>query len=141
MRALRVFFAILMLGVLLSACNKNPKPNKQENKEQVSERVDLHTQELEKKLDENHELCLKGKENINACVKVGDILYDLKRYEDAAHAYDQICVAAQNIQACLKLAKMLENGVGVPENYEAAQNIYRTACYRGDKPSCKKVKD
>mgnify|MGYP004494189885 CR=1 FL=1 len=64
-----------------------------------------------------------------------------ERYNDAAHAYNQICVAAQHIPACLKLAKMLENGIGVPKDREAAQSIYRTACYRGDKPSCKKVKE
>lgn len=138
MRALKVFFTILMLGVLLSACNKNPKPSKPTNE---AEHKDSHTQELEKKLDEYDALCVQGKENINACVQVAEILYDLERYNDAAHAYNQICVAAQHIPACLKLAKMLENGVGVPKDREAAQSIYRTACYRGDKPSCKKVKE
>ena len=148
MRNLRVFFVFLALAVFMAGCNKQPAKQNQNigikdviGNEEYKEDKKTSKDDIEKMLDQYDEACMQGPQNINACMQEANLLYEIKRYNDAAHAYDQLCVATQHIPACLKLAAMLEDGVGVAKNHEAAQKIYRVACYRGDKPSCKKIKE
>lgn len=78
--------------------------------------------------------------DVNACMSVANMLFANKQYSEAAGAYDQICSGLQHIPACLQLAKMFEDGLGVVKNTSIAKDIYEKACYSGDKPSCSKMK-
>lgn len=77
-------------------------------------------------------------DDVESCQEAADFLYKNGYYKEAALSYDDTCRFYQYIPACLKLAKMFEKGQGVTKSKINAQDIYRRACYMGDKPSCSK---
>ncbi|RAZ53870.1 SEL1-like repeat protein [Campylobacter hyointestinalis] len=76
-----------------------------------------------------------------SCKKLGDYFYDQAKYGDAANVYDYTCAKFWYIPACLRLAYMFKNGTGVEKNESIARDIYKRACYNGDKNSCDLAKN
>ncbi len=142
MTKIHLFAALLAGALALGGCaasnsnlNKNGAYSGTESSNLSAEQraVRINADENFKRLndacDENHkEICMDA------------AAYLESKGEDAFAAwyYDQTCSHFQYVPACLKLASMLETGRGVKRNPVAAQDIYKKACYTGDKESCKK---
>ncbi|CZE47092.1 sel1 repeat family protein [Campylobacter geochelonis] len=74
--------------------------------------------------------------SIADCAYKGDKFYNQGDFRSAIYAYDTNC-ARQDVNSCLKMAKMFEKGEGVSVSKAAALDIYERACYSGNTPSCK----
>ena len=73
-------------------------------------------------------------------MQVAGTLYNKGYYTEAVAAYDALCSKLQHLKACLILADMFDDGLGVVKSSATAKEIWQKACYNGDKDSCKKMK-
>ena len=96
------------------------------------------SQAEQKQLEALDNSCVAG--NVDACMQVAGTLYNKGYYTEAAAAYDALCSKLQHLKACLILADMFDNGLGVAKSSTTAKEIWQKACYNGDKDSCKKMK-
>ncbi|CUU85272.1 Sel1 repeat-containing protein [Campylobacter hyointestinalis subsp. hyointestinalis] len=127
----KTIFSISALFVfVLSGCSAKKNSTLVKN-----ETIDTRDTLLQTKLTND---CKAG--NKVSCKELGDYFYDQAKYGDAANVYDYTCAKFWYIPACLRLAYMFENGTGVEKNESIARDIYKRACYNGDKESCKKIR-
>ena len=96
------------------------------------------SQAEQKQLEALDNSCVAG--NVDACMQVAGTLYNKGYYTEAAAAYDALCSKLQHLKACLILADMFDDGLGVVKSSATAKEIWQKACYNGDKDSCKKMK-
>ena len=92
----------------------------------------------QKQLEALDNSCVAG--NVDACMQVAGTLYNKGYYTEAVAAYDALCSKLQHLKACLILADMFDDGLGVVKSSTTAKEIWQKACYNGDKDSCKKMK-
>lgn len=128
-----------------------------ENKELIEDEIEqkeadikkLEQEETEKTTDQNNMKDIKEAENLKSncengskesCLQYGNYLYGKDDFIGAASVYNATCSHFQYVQACIKLAGMFENGVGVEKNIATAKDIYTRACYSGNSFGCKKMK-
>ena len=78
--------------------------------------------------------CQKG--IVNACVKMGEINYNKKKYGEAAKYFYEAC-GMKSPDGCHFAAFITEKGYGVERNAKVALRIYSKACELGDNVSCK----
>lgn len=134
----KFYLLFALLGVVFLGCEQ-PKTTANIPAQSVAS-SSSHTisQAEQKQLEALDSSCVSG--NIDACMQVAGTLYHKGHYAEAARAYDALCAKLQHLKACLILADMFDNGLGVNKNKQTAKEIWQKACYNGDKDSCKKMK-
>ena len=132
----KFYLLFALLGVVFLGCEQ-PKTtaNIQAPGTSSSHTISQAEQEQLEALDSS---CIAG--NVDACMQVAGTLYNKGYYTEAAAAYDALCSKLQHLKACLILADMFDNGLGVAKSSTTAKEIWQKACYNGDKDSCKKMK-
>ncbi|MDY4450804.1 MAG: hypothetical protein SPE37_01580 [Campylobacter sp.] len=132
----KFYLLFALLGVVFLGCEQ-PKTtaNIQAPGTSSSRTISQAEQEHLEALDSS---CVAG--NIDACMQVAGTLYNKGYYTEAVAAYDALCSKLQHLKACLILADMFDNGLGVAKSSTTAKEIWQKACYNGDKDSCKKMK-
>lgn len=135
----RVFLAftltLLFVGCASSNATKNLAPKEYEAKEQG-----FKPSSKPKKFIPN-KLLLESCQNnsVFACYELGNQAFNTGEYFLALSYYDNICHNAFYLPACKKIALIFEEGLGVEVNLQNSLEIYSTACFRGDKASCKEM--
>ena len=132
----KFYLLFALLGVVFLGCEQ-PKTtaNIQAPGTSSSRTISQAEQEQLEALDSS---CIAG--NVDACMQVAGTLYNKGYYTEAVAAYDALCSKLQHLKACLILADMFDNGLGVAKSSTTAKEIWQKACYNGDKDSCKKMK-
>ena len=132
----KFYLLFALLGVVFWGCEQ-PKTtaNIQAPGTSSSHTISQAEQEQLEALDSS---CIAG--NVDACMQVAGTLYNKGYYTEAAAAYDALCSKLQHLKACLILADMFDDGLGVVKSSATAKEIWQKACYNGDKDSCKKMK-
>ena len=132
----KFYLLFALLGVVFLGCEQ-PKTtaNIQAPGTSSSHTISQAEQEQLEALDSS---CIAG--NVDACMQVAGTLYNKGYYTEAVAAYDALCSKLQHLKACLILADMFDNGLGVTKSSTTAKEIWQKACYNGDKDSCKKMK-
>ena len=132
----KFYLLFALLGVVFLGCEQ-PKTtaNIQAQGTSSSHTISQAEQEQLEALDSS---CIAG--NVDACMQVAGTLYNKGYYTEAVAAYDALCSKLQHLKACLILADMFDNGLGVAKSSTTAKEIWQKACYNGDKDSCKKMK-
>ena len=132
----KFYLLFALLGVVFLGCEQ-PKTtaNIQAPGTSSSHTISQAEQEQLEALDSS---CIAG--NVDACMQVAGTLYNKGYYTEAVAAYDALCSKLQHLKACLILADMFDNGLGVAKSSTTAKEIWQKACYNGDKDSCKKMK-
>lgn len=77
------------------------------------------------------------------CYNVANYYYQHEDYATAIRMYDEICATnnyPNNLPSCIKMAGMFEKGEGIMPNINTAFDLYKRACFTGDKPSCQDAK-
>lgn len=141
---IRNFVLVVSVGLFLCACQNNKNINTPKN-QILQTKANIVSLDSEMRLMQKDEIFMRlnnncDSKNIQNCMAAGNYLYAKSKFAFAAWYYDEICSKMQYIPACLKLAKMYEEGIGVPKNIAIAKDIYKSACYMGDKQSCEKMK-
>ena len=132
----KFYLLFALLGVVFLGCEQ-PKTtaNIQAPGTSSSHTISQAEQEQLEALDSS---CIAG--NVDACMQVAGTFYNKGYYTEAVAAYDALCSKLQHLKACLILADMFDDGLGVVKNSATAKEIWQKACYNGDKDSCKKMK-
>ena len=132
----KFYLLFALLGVVFLGCEQ-PKTtaNIQAPGTSSSHTISQAEQEQLEALDSS---CIAG--NVDACMQVAGTLYNKGYYTEAVAAYDALCSKLQHLKACLILADMFDDGLGVVKSSTTAKEIWQKACYNGDKDSCKKMK-
>lgn len=130
----KFYLLFALLGVVFLGCEQ-PKTTANIQAQDSSHTI---SQAEQKQLEALDNSCVAG--NVDACMQVAGALYNKGYYTEAAAAYDALCSKLQHLKACLILADMFDNGLGVAKSSATAKEIWQKACYNGDKDSCKKMK-
>ena len=132
----KFYLLFALLGVVFLGCEQ-PKTTANIQAQGTSSSHTI-SQAEQKQLEALDNSCVAG--NVDACMQVAGTLYNKGYYAEAAAAYDALCSKLQHLKACLILADMFDEGLGVVKSSATAKEIWQKACYNGDKDSCKKMK-
>ncbi|MDD0847806.1 hypothetical protein PTQ35_03120 [Campylobacter sp. 46490-21] len=132
----KFYLLFALLGVVFLGCEQ-PKTTANIQAQGTSSSHTI-SQAEQKQLEALDNSCVAG--NVDACMQVAGTLYNKGYYTEAAAAYDALCSKLQHLKACLILADMFDDGLGVVKSSATAKEIWQKACYNGDKDSCKKMK-
>ena len=130
----KFYLLFALLGVVFLGCEQ-PKTTANIQAQGSSHTI---SQAEQKQLEALDNSCVAG--NVDACMQVAGTLYNKGYYTEAVSAYDALCSKLQHLKACLILADMFDDGLGVVKSSTTAKEIWQKACYNGDKDSCKKMK-
>ena len=130
----KFYLLFALLGVVFLGCEQ-PKTTANIQAQGSSHTI---SQAEQKQLEALDNSCVAG--NVDACMQVAGTLYNKGYYTEAVAAYDALCSKLQHLKACLILADMFDDGLGVVKSSATAKEIWQKACYNGDKDSCKKMK-
>ena len=132
----KFYLLFALLGVVFLGCEQ-PKTTANIQAQGTSSSHAI-SQAEQKQLEALDNSCVAG--NVDACMQVAGTLYNKGYYTEAVAAYDALCSKLQHLKACLILADMFDDGLGVVKSSATAKEIWQKACYNGDKDSCKKMK-
>lgn len=121
-------FFMMICVILLSGCSqKNLTPT-------TTKKYDLQNDPTYNFLSKR---CREDGDYLS-CKELGDYLYDIS-YSMSAIVYNYACARYQYVDACMHLANMFENGIGVVKSKSISDEIYTRSCYSGNKNACKKM--